>query len=237
MQRVLTPELMDDPRVPEPELRSALGYLRFVNRFLGGSRALLRHLAPWSRRWPRDRPVTLLDLGTGSADVPLTACRWARARGIELRVTAIDTHEATLRVARERAAGEPWVRIEACDARGAIAKFGDGSFDYVHAGLFLHHLSDADVLIVLTDMGRLCRAGLVWNDLRRSALHRVLVAAAVIGQRRIARHDAKVSVEAGFTREEVERLATEASVPWARIHAGPLFYRFTLAGERPGAWG
>lgn len=236
MQRVLTPELMDDPRVAEPELRSALGYLRFINRFLGGTRALMRHLAPWSRRWPRERPISVLDLGTGSADVPLAACRWARARGLNMRVTAIDTHEATLRVARERASAEPWVKIEACDARGALARFGCGSFDYVHAGLFLHHLTDAEVLRVLADMGRLCRAGLVWNDLRRSMLHRALVGAAVIGQKRIARHDARVSVEAGFTRGEVEQLAMKAGVPWARFRAGPLFYRFTLAGEKPGAW-
>src|SRR5690606_31957787 len=92
MRRLVQPEFMDDPAATREELRTALAYIRWVNRVLGESRALIGHLARWSRRWPKDRPVTLLDVGTGSADIPLEAVRWARQRGFDLRVTAVDLH-------------------------------------------------------------------------------------------------------------------------------------------------
>ncbi len=105
MQRTLTPELMDDPDVPRQELGRALRYIRAVNRGLGGVKALMSHLRTWSRHWPKDRPVTLLDVATGSADLPLAACRWAQDAGFDLRVTAIDKHGETLEFARERTRG------------------------------------------------------------------------------------------------------------------------------------
>src|ERR1051325_10085379 len=116
MQRTLTHELMDDPNVPRRELGRALRYIRAVNRNLGGVRALLNHLKDWSVRWPKDRPVTMLDVATGSADLPLAAWRWARGAGFDLRVTAIDKHSETLEFARERVGGEGAVTLLRVDA-------------------------------------------------------------------------------------------------------------------------
>ena len=59
MGRVLNPELMDEPGADRGELREALSFIRTVNRRLGGTEALLRHLRAFSRRWPADRAVTL----------------------------------------------------------------------------------------------------------------------------------------------------------------------------------
>src|SRR6185369_6131668 len=100
MQRTLTSELMDDPDVPRQELGRALWYIRAVNRRLGGVKALLSHLKAWSVRWPKDVPITLLDVATGSADLPLAAWRWAKGAGFDLRVTAIDKHGETLEFAK-----------------------------------------------------------------------------------------------------------------------------------------
>jgi hypothetical protein len=233
MRRVVTGELMDAPDVPERDLKYALKYLRGVNRYLGGSRGLLRHLKPWSARWPKDRPITLLDIGTGSADIPVAARAWAAARGFDLRVTGVDKHEATIAEARDRTSNTPAIEILTGDALELDTLFAHRQFDYVHAGLFLHHLRDDEVKGVLQSMARLARVGVVWNDLVRSPMHRVLIEFAILGQPRIIRHDARRSVEAGFTKSEVKALAAECGLNFARHHPGPLFHRFTLAGERP----
>ncbi len=235
MDRVLTPELMDDPGADREELRRALAYIRGVNRWLGGSAALIRLLDRWSRRWPRGRPVTLLDIGTGSGDIPLAARGWTERAGFDLRVTGVDLHATTLALAREHIAGREGIELVAADARLLMERFEPGSFDYVHAGLFLHHLPNADVVKVLGIMDLLARAGIVWNDLVRSRLSGTALRLMLIGQPRMARHDAIVSVRAGFTRREVEGYAALARVGYARWRR-VLWYRFTYAGEKPGAW-
>lgn len=244
MQRRLTPELMDDPAVPRDELERSLAYIRWVNRRLGGTAALLAHLNRWSRQWPSDRPLTLLDVATGSADIPVAVRRWGLARGVDIRVTAIDLHESTLDAARthvsEQSAADPrigeGITIERADALGLTERYKAESFDYVHAALFLHHLSDVQALTMLRIMDRLARAGIVWSDLHRSRLHRALVELILVGTPRIVRHDARVSVEAGFSPEEVREMARRVGADYARYHRMPAWYRFTLAGEKPGCW-
>ena len=77
VKRRLSAEIMDDPGVDPAALAAALGYIERVNRWMGGRSALISHLRKWSVRWPKDRPVTLLDIATGSADLPIAAVRIA----------------------------------------------------------------------------------------------------------------------------------------------------------------
>lgn len=235
MTRVLTPERMDDPAADREELRAALSYIRGVNRWLGGTGALLRLLRTWSACWPRNRPVRLLDIGTGSGDIPLAARRWADSAGVDLRVTGVDLHQTTLDLARDHVAGATGVELVLADARRLMDLYEPGSFDYVHAGMFLHHLPFIEVLTVLRIMDRLARAGIVWNDLVRSRAASAAVRLLVLGRPAMVRHDAIVSVRAGFTRTEVEDFAARTGIGYARWRR-VMWYRFTFAGEKPGAW-
>src|SRR4051812_25882170 len=83
-------ELMDSSPVEDGELRRTLEFLARVNRFLGGFGPVLAHLALWTSAWPAGRTFTVLDVGTGGADLPLALARWSRSRGLALQVTAID---------------------------------------------------------------------------------------------------------------------------------------------------
>ena len=49
---------------------------------------------------PAHRVVTVLDVGTGGGDIPVTLVRWARRHGRRLRVFALDRGRATLSYAR-----------------------------------------------------------------------------------------------------------------------------------------
>ena len=228
--------MMDDPNVERGELRGALRYIERINRWLGGRSALLTHLERWSVRWPKDRPITLLDIATGSADLPIAAVRWARKAGFDLRVTAIDVHEGTLEVARERvnAAGlADVIELRRLAAQRLSDEYRFDSFDYVHAGLFLHHLPELEILTVLRIMDRLGRRGLVWNDLVRSPAGATVIKLATVGQSRMIRHDAYVSVLAGFTRDEALDLARRVDIGYVEYRWNVWTHRFTLAGEKP----
>jgi ubiquinone/menaquinone biosynthesis C-methylase UbiE len=240
MERRLTPEWMDDPAVDPSELKEALAFIRKVNLRLGGVKALTKHLERWSANWPDGHEVTILDIATGSADIPVEVVRWARERGHSVRITAVDIHETTLESAREHVERELGadapIELVQADAKELVDRYGPLSFDYVHAGMFLHHLSEIEVLTVLRIMDRVAQRGIVWNDLVRSRVAMAGIWALTLGQSDMIKHDARVSVRAGFTKKEVKDYARRTSLGYCRYRSSFFTQRFTLAGEKQGAW-
>jgi len=212
-------ERMDRADLDAEELRDALGFLRFLNRWLLGARASIGALRPLLAG--RDA-LTLLDAGTGGGEVAAAMARFAARRGLRLRPLGLDLHPLTVR------SGEPFPRVRA-DARRL--PFPDRSVDVVHASLFLHHLSDAGAVQALREMARVARVGLVVNDLRRG--RRAYAWAWLLTRFRHpgVRHDALLSVLRGFTRAEVLGLAARAGL--APVDYVPRFgHRFALSWTR-----
>jgi 2-polyprenyl-3-methyl-5-hydroxy-6-metoxy-1,4-benzoquinol methylase len=229
--RRLSPEHMDDPGISRDELSRYLYWLRLINRFGGGTAALIRELDRWSRDWPSDRTLRLLDVGTGAADIPLAVARWARSVDRPVRITAVDNHPTTLELARAAVADEPAIDLRQVDARELTDHFQPGAFDVAHAALFLHHLPDIEVMTVMRMMDRLTTIGVVISDLVRSPI-------TAIGTRLVTaiadpklRHDAIVSVQAGFTRGEAIDLARRVGLEQTRYRR-ELLYRFVLTSEK-----
>src|SRR5207247_7781454 len=88
-------EWMDEPGVDPAELAKSLRFIRGVNAALLYTRSTLRHLQRFSRTWKPGEQIRIIDLATGSADVPLAVVRWADRRGFDLRVVGVGPHEPT----------------------------------------------------------------------------------------------------------------------------------------------
>ncbi|HEX7239696.1 MAG TPA: methyltransferase domain-containing protein [Longimicrobiaceae bacterium] len=229
-------ERMDEPEVDRAELARSLHDLRGVNRWLGGRRVVLRHLEGMVRRLG-GRAFTVLDVGTGSGDLPLAVARWARARGIGARITATDLHPRTLALAREHTARDPDVRVEPADALDL--PYGPGAFDFALCSTALHHFEDPEAVRVLRELDRVARWGVVVNDLRRSRpalLGASLLAATVWRTHPVTRHDGPVSVRRAFTPAELRELGRRAGMRGARVYAH-LPFRVALVADRTGGGG
>lgn len=234
--RAFVPEHLDDPDVDPEILGRSLRFIRMVNARLGGASAALGHVRRWTRTWPAQRALRVLDLGTATADIPLALVRWGRRHGVAMQVTAVDNHARTLEFARRhlRESGESDGAIELLelDARRLMDHFAPGSFDIVHAGMFLHHLPDVEIVTMLRIMDRLAARALIWNDLTRDPLSAVAVRVLTLGLPTLVRHDAVVSVAKGFRKGEALDLARRAGIVGATFHRH-LFGRFTLVAQRP----
>ncbi len=215
-QRCVIPELMDDPMLASDAHERALRGLRRINR-LSNSAAILwpsiAHLAATSG----ERRLSLLDIATGSGDVPLALHRRAKRAGFELELHAVDISPQALAVAVEagqRAGVE--ITPHQLDITAASPQ---GSFDIVTTNLFLHHLEERDAVTALQHLVAATKRLLLINDLRRSDAGYV---AAFVGTRLLTRSpivhtDGPRSVQAAFTPQEMEALCLRAGLASARV--------------------
>lgn len=213
--RRLDPEWMDRDGIARADLEGALGDIRTVNRRLGGSSTLVRAVAPHLRGGPR--PFTILDVGTGGADLPVDLVAAGRAAGADVRVVAVDRDPVTAAIARRHAACCPEVTVVEADAFDL--PFPERSFDLVIASMFLHHFDHGDAVKLLRGFRRLARRAVLINDLRRHRLPWAFIGFAARLTRRhpMFVHDAPLSVLRGFTDDELLAAAREAGAPDPRV--------------------
>jgi 2-polyprenyl-3-methyl-5-hydroxy-6-metoxy-1,4-benzoquinol methylase len=200
------PELMDRPQPVTAELESDLRNLRALNRYFG-SYALVRHFL---RRWIRPgAQLNVLDLATGSGDIPRLVIDYARGVGAKATVDAIDQQSATLEIASGLSAEYPEIDFR----QGDVLSFGeDGQYDIVLCSLALHHFEEAAAVRLLQRCGRLSRRFVLVSDLRRGLLATVGVyfLTTLIYREPMTRTDARLSAERAFSFREFGSLAERA---------------------------
>jgi ubiquinone/menaquinone biosynthesis C-methylase UbiE len=221
--RAREPELLDTGEYDPAELMANLCDIRRANRFFGGISTALDLLPELIGDRPVSESVTILDLATGSADIPLAVCDWARTSGRAITIVASDLSSDILDIAEIRTAGEPHIRTALFDARRIPMR--DRSVDIVLCSLALHHFEDPDAVRVLSEMDRLSKAGFIVNDLRRSriALLGAWLAGRLFTRNRLTRHDAPLSVRRAFTPAELSQLLARAGIEDAVVMKRPWF--------------
>lgn len=226
------PELLDDAGHDPAELAANLRDIRLVNRLGGGTRAVLRHLPDLLAPLPAAREATVLDLATGSADIPLAVARWARRARRPIRVIASDRSPEILAAAARQvaAAEEPAVALVRYDA--LAVPLPDGAVDVVLCSLALHHFPPADAVRLLREMARLGRRGFIVIDIRRSlpGFAAAWLASRLATRNRLTRHDMPLSVRRAYTPAELAALLAEAGIEHAAIHRHPLFRMAAVRG-------
>lgn len=208
-------EHLDNPDTPPALRERSLRDVRRSNTLLGGTHAVLAEL---SRLLPTlGEHVTLLDVGTGLADIPARAADRARRRGVSLTTVAVDAADSLLRASRTR------VEFGVCaDARAL--PLADASVDVVTCSQVLHHFPDEEIPEVLRELQRVARRYVVVSDLRRSwvAALGFWVVSWPLRFHPVTRHDGFTSVLRGFTAAELARHVRHAggSAPDVRRHPG-----------------
>jgi ubiquinone/menaquinone biosynthesis C-methylase UbiE len=199
LPRVLEPEVMDSAE--EARDYDAMDHSA-VNRVFAAD-----FLAAWDRANP------ILDLGTGTAQIPLELCRLDPGP----EIVAVDLAEQMLRVAAhnvQRAGMENRIRLERCDAKRL--PFADSSFAAVMSNSIIHHIPEPRM--VFAEMLRMARPGAVLflRDLLRPAEDaevRRLVQSYAGESNAHQQQMFEASLRAALTLAEVRGLAVEMGLP------------------------
>ena len=213
-------EILDNPAVDPADRERSLRDVERSNVLFGGRRAVMLALRPLfddiarpshsdtapSARATRRPEASLLDVGTGRADLPWRAREIARRRGLTLHTIAIDGAFSLITAARHR------VNDAVCGDALALP-LADRSVDIVLCSQLLHHFDHDRGLALIAELDRVARRRVVISDLQRSWIAALgfAVAASVLRFHPITRHDGRISVLRGFTEGELGGMVVSAT--------------------------
>jgi len=219
------PELMDRPQPVSAELEADLHNLRQLNRYFGSYRLIERFLRRWLR--PRSR-MRILDLATGSGDIPRLVVDYARTIDAEVSVDAVDQQPSTLEIARRLSVDYPEIEF----VEGDVLAFDREPYDVVLCSLALHHFAEPDAVKLLQRCRELSTRFVLVADLRRGwfATIGVFLVTALFFREPMTRTDARLSAERAFSFAEFSSLARRAG--WKNFgHAKFAFARQAIWRE------
>jgi SAM-dependent methyltransferase len=224
-------ELLDGPLDDPAALEANLRDLARINHMTGGTRLSVRAIDALGGLGDL---ASILDVGTGAADIPLALLAQARVAGRLLSITATDSRPEILAAARraqpaiERAAG-----LEMAIADGRALPYPDAAFDVAHTSLVLHHLAPDEAVAFLRELRRVARRGIVVNDLIRGRLFWIGGWLLIHGMlmSRYTRNDGPLSVRRAYTRPEMFGLLTAAGLEPLATFGGFAGHRVAFAAR------
>ncbi len=196
-----------------------------VNRFTDSAGVLWPPILKLSREL--GRTLRVLDVATGSGDVPVGLLAKATRAGVPLEIAGCDISPTAIEEATRRMGD---IRFFAHDALRDRLPTG---FDVVTCSLFLHHLSVDDALALFANMETAAHRLILVNDLARSRFNYCAVWAAchLLTLSRVVRFDGPASVRSAFTPHEALVLAEKAGLHGATVRTR-FPCRFLLTWER-----
>ncbi len=201
-----------------------------MNRLLGGANAVLAHLKQFSKEWPGQTLIRILDIGAGGCDIPHAIIQWARKNEHRIEITCLDISEQALAFSKKQNRDFPEIKLVHADVFNL--PFEIKTFDYVISSMFFHHLTDDEIVQVLKVSGLMAKRGIIINDLlRRKRAWAWIKLFSRFTSNRPFRNDGPLSVLRGFKKSEFERLIEKSGVVYLKYyeHFG---HRFAAAGEK-----
>jgi 2-polyprenyl-3-methyl-5-hydroxy-6-metoxy-1,4-benzoquinol methylase len=199
-------EMMDRPQPVLAELERDLVRIRQLNRWFGSYRLVLGFI----RRWIRpDEKLRVVDLATGSGDIPRLIVDYARQISAKVEIDALDWQPATLEIARKLSVNYPEISYHEANI---LEGNSIAAYDIALCTLALHHFSNEDAVRLLRRCREVSKRLVLVSDLRRSfsLVAGVYLLTTLIFREPMTRYDARLSAIRAFSFSEMRDLAMRA---------------------------
>ena len=202
---------MDDFSLEGMHLRENLDILSTINKWLGGNQITLNGVDKLVRSEPEHRKFKIVDLGCGNGDMLRRISKLGDKMGYEFDLVGIDANKDSINYAKELSAG--YKNITYLQLNIFSEDFKVHEYDIALLTLFLHHLSNEEIMANLNMIRNKSRLGVVVNDLHRNKLAYYLFSIiSVFFNNRIVRNDGLVSILRAFKRSELENFAKKLKI-------------------------
>ena len=212
MKRIVIPEFLDTDSGTPAEVAENLNDLGKIHRWFGGISTTQELVLRTVKRSGRNE-VSLLDVASGSGELPLAVRDRLKRRGIPLTVTLLDRAPSHLNGSASAVIGD-----------ALATPFPHRAFDVVSSSLFVHHLEPPEIVRFANECLRVCRIAVIINDLRRSWLQLAAVYAGfLLFRNRLTRHDGPASVRRAYTVSELRGILEQSQAARIEITTHYLF--------------
>jgi 2-polyprenyl-3-methyl-5-hydroxy-6-metoxy-1,4-benzoquinol methylase len=213
--RYRQPECMDRPDLDANAHRQALRGLARINLWSRAAATLWKPIRDFYDRG--GRPLHVLDIACGGADVICRLAHLARRSSRKIQFMGCDISPTAIEHARSTA--QRW-RIDAQFTQLDVLKEQLlPKFDVIISSLFLHHLDSQQAVDLLQKMAQAKPSLILISDLLRTPLGWLLarLGTKVLSRSPVVHVDGIRSVEGAFNRKEIEQLAAAAGLVNTRI--------------------
>ena len=229
MNRVIEPELLDELSPDDPRARWSRCDLRRINTWMRNHRIMANALQSAVNGY---RPQRIVDLGAGDGHLMLRVARRTAPRWQNVNVTLLDRQEVTDTRTLTSFRSMGW-RVETVemDLFDWVSKAGE--LDVVVANLFLHHFEDSRLVELFRVLANHARVFVAIEPRRAPWPLFCCHLLWAIGCNSVTRHDAAISVRAGFSNNELSRL-WPGDKDWQLRERRTGFFSHLFAARRTG---
>jgi len=190
---------MDDFSILDERIDAALKELKVINKYLGGISTTRTALKYFSNA--ENQGLKILDIGSGSSDNLIAA----RRKYSKLQIISIDKNIRALSSSKNS--------LSKINSNAFHLPFKNKSCDIIHTALFIHHFTEEQIQLLLKEFLRICKKGIIINDLQRSflALWGIKILTFLFSKSEMVKNDAPLSVKRGFTKPELLKLFSSDS--------------------------
>ena len=204
-------EWMDEPCTYE-DFRACLRSLRRSNRLTFNYRPTLQWIDQFRTvaRLPRERPLHVLDVGSGGGDMLRLIERWAVRHSFRVTLTGVDLNPYSTRAAREFTPASSRIRWITGDVFTADIE----TPDLIVSSLLTHHLPEPEIVHFLRWMETTATTGWFINDLHRDPVPYFLyrVFSKLLRFHRFVQHDGPISIRRAFRRQDWDHMLVAADL-------------------------
>ncbi|WP_430898219.1 MULTISPECIES: methyltransferase domain-containing protein [unclassified Paraflavitalea] len=209
-------ELLDQPDIPEADIRRNMVELDFINTHLGGHaitaegfRTLLISMRAVKR------PIVIAELGCGGGDNLRVVADWCKKHSIDCKFIGIDLNPWCIAYGKEK---HHSYNIEWICSDYSKVQF-ESKPDIVFSSLFCHHFTDTELVAQLKWMNENTGFGWFINDLQRHPLayHSIKLLTGFFSKSYLVKNDAPLSVLRGFSKLEWTDLLKKAEIDNANL--------------------
>jgi hypothetical protein len=205
MERIYTPEIMDDFSIKDERIDIALKELKVINYFLGGNSTTKSGIKVVIKSIPGNNAVRILDAGSGGSDVLLSMTQI-------INNPVISCLDINIRACWFTRINYPGVNSICGDV--LEYPFKNGSYDIVHTSLFLHHFTEEQIKLILINLINSSKYAVVINDLRRSILAYwgIKILTMLFSKSDMVKNDGPLSVKRAFIKKDLLKIAHDLKI-------------------------
>ena len=202
MIRVLRPELLDTLPADNPAAKRSRADLRRVNGWMGHRRIFLRALKAGG---PTELN-SIVELGAVDGTLALAIAPRLHRQWSQVELTLLDRQPVIAESTRNHFQRIGWTaRVVESDVFDWFAS-GQPPVDVIMTNLFLHHFEASELRRLFQAIAAHCRYFIALEPGRNQVARLGAGCLGLIGCNHVTRHDARVSVQAGFCGRELTAL-------------------------------